>query len=336
VDVQFNVRYLSQLFDRFDAGGRWGFRFFWDDSWFGLSESRVRELFQSADLVLNISGSLGDLTYPRGRAVWAYLDTDPVFTQVKIAAGNSTLAGHVDAHDVHFTFGETLGDAVPETGYTWWPTRVPVVLSEWEVAEEVRPSFTTVMNWTSYKALEYGGVTYGQKDVEFRNYMELPTLAPEVHLEVAMNEGKTARLPRDLLTHKGWRLVDPQVVCPDMDGYRDYIRTSLAEWSVAKNGYVVGRSGWFSMRSANYLASGRPVVVQDTGFSDILPVGEGLLCFTGLDEAVAGISSVLSDPLRHSRAARAIAADYFDSARVLGDLVETATGGSSASIGREP
>jgi hypothetical protein len=322
-NVEYNVRYLSQLFDRFEAGDRWGFRFFWDDTWFGLGESRVHDLFRSADLVLNISGSLGNLEFPRHHAVWGYLDTDPVFTQVKIAAGNSTLVDHVNAHDVHFTFGETLSSAVPDTGHRWNPTRVPIVLPEWEPVDDAGPSFTTVMNWTSYKSLEFEGVTYGQKDVEFRKYLDLPELA-RTDFELAVNEGKTSRLPRELLAHKGWRVVDPHVVCPDLDSYRNYIRSSRAEWSVAKGGYVTGRAGWFSMRSASYLASARPVVVQDTGFSRILPVGEGLIAFATLDEAVAGVGEVMAHPRRHSTAARSVAEEYFDADRVLSTLVGTA------------
>ena len=328
-DVDFNVRYLSRLFDRFDAGDRWAFRFFWDNTWFGLTESRVREVFRSADLVLNISGSLGNLGLPREEAIWAYLDTDPVFTQVKLAAGNSTLAEHVDAHEVLFTFGETLGREVPDTGRRWVPTRVPVVLSEWESVDQVRPSYTTIMNWTSYKSLDHEGITYGQKDIELRKFLELPQLVPNADFELAVNEGKTQRLPRELLEHKGWRLVDPQVVCPDLDSYRQYIQSSFGEWSVAKGGYVTGRAGWFSMRSANYLAAARPVVVQDTGFSEILPVGEGLISFATLDEAAAGVDEVMAHPQRHSTAARSIAEEYFDAGRVLSDLVGTAMSASS-------
>ena len=142
--------------------------------------------------------------------------------------------------------------------------------------------------------------------------------------ELALGSGRNEHPPRHLLEHKGWRLVNPAEVCPDLDAFRTYTQSSKAEWGVAKNGYVRGQSGWFSERSARYLAAGRPVVVQDTGFSDVLPVGEGILPFRTPDEAVAGIRAVEADYDRHSRAARAIAEEWFDSDKVLSSLIEEA------------
>jgi hypothetical protein len=150
-------------------------------------------------------------------------------------------------------------------------------------------------------------------------------VAPTV-LEIAVNEGKTRRTPRALLAHKGWRVVDPEAVCSDFDDYRRYIESSKAEWSVAKSGYVLGQPGWFSCRSACYLAAGRPVVIQDTGFGAVLPVGEGLLSFTTDAEAVAALQAVEADYARHAKAARAIAEAYFDSDKVLTRLIDEALG----------
>jgi hypothetical protein len=146
-------------------------------------------------------------------------------------------------------------------------------------------------------------------------------------LEIAVNAGKTRRTPRELLAYKGWQVVDPAVVCADYTSYRQYIASSKAEWSVAKNGYVVGQPGWFSCRSACYLAAGRPVVVQDTGFGAVLPVGEGLLSFTSVEEAIAAIQDVEAHYDRHARAARAIAEAYFDAEKVLSQLLDAASGG---------
>jgi hypothetical protein len=144
---------------------------------------------------------------------------------------------------MHFSFGEHLSGSIPSTGHRWRPTRQPIVLSEWHPAAPHREVFTTVMNWTSQNPVRYNGRTYGQKDNEFRRFLDLPArIAPTV-LEVAVNKGKTRRTPRELLAHKGWRVVDPDVVCPDLDGYRRYIECSKAEWSVAKNGYVAGGRG---------------------------------------------------------------------------------------------
>jgi hypothetical protein len=197
-------------------------------------------------------------------------------------------------------------------------------LSEWHPEASHREVFTTVMNWTSYKPVVYGTQSYGQKDVEFMRFQELPNLVAPTVLEIAVNAGKTRRTPRQLLAHKGWRVVDPDQVCPDLDSYRHYIQSSKAEWSVAKNGYVVGQPGWFSCRSACYLAAGRPVVVQDTGFGAVLPVGEGLLTFTTVAEAVAAIKDVEVNYRHHARAARELAETHFGSAKVLTRLVDEA------------
>jgi hypothetical protein len=254
----------------------------------------------------------------------AYLDSDPGFTQVKLAKGQVHFQRIVDLHDVHFSFGECLSEHVPATGHNWRPTRQPIVLSEWHASTPRRDVFTTVMNWTSYKPLEHEGRTYGQKDVEFERFLDLPQRVRPTALEIAVGAGKTRRPPRELLVHKGWRLVDPGDVCPDPQRYRDYIERSMAEWSVAKNGYVVSQAGWFSCRSACYLAAGRPVVVQDTGFSEVVPVGEGILTFREPREAVEAIRDVERNYAAHSRAALAVAHEYFDSDKVLAGLIEAA------------
>jgi hypothetical protein len=170
----------------------------------------------------------------------------------------------------------------------------------------------------------YGNQSYGQKDVEFMRFRELPSLVAPTAMEIAVNAGKTRRTPRQLLAHQGWQVVDPMEVCPDVDTYRQYIESSKAEWSVAKNGYVVGQAGWFSCRSACYLAAGRPVAVQDTGFSAVIPGGEGLLPFTTVEEAVAAVKNIEANYARHAKAARELAAEYFAAAKVLTRLIDEA------------
>ena len=152
-------------------------------------------------------------------------------------------------------------------------------------------------------------------------------VAPTV-LEIAVNIGKTRRTPHDLLAYKGWRVVDPEKVCPDLDSYRIYIESSKAEWSVAKNGYVLGQPGWFSCRSACYLAAGRPVVVQDTGFSSVLPVGVGILPFGTIEEAANAIREVGTNYDKHAKAAQEIAEVYFDSDKVLTKLINDSLNGN--------
>ena len=318
---EYNVRYIDTIMSAHGLGDRWAYRFPHESQWFGMSEEKRVEVVATADMLVNVSGTLERPSAYRGRGKLVYVDTDPVFTQVKLARGQRDFQKLVDEHDVHFSFGEVLPANVPETGHEWLPTRQPVTLSEWEPVDEHRDTFTTVMNWTSYNTVEHDGRTYGQKDVEFMKFIDLPARV-DAELEVAINSGKTRRTPFDLLRHKGWKVVDPADVCGDLASYRDYIRTSKGEWTVAKNGYVEGMSGWFSERSAVYLAAGRPVVAQETGFGEVLPTGEGLLSFTTLDEAVGAVREVNGDHLRHSKAARALAEEYFDAAKVLTSLIE--------------
>ena len=322
----FNVRYLADVMERFGLGEHWAYRFPWESQWFGLAEARREEVIASADLLINVSGTLDRPQDYRGARRMAYVDSDPLFTQIKLAKDHSHFRDQIDVHDVHFTFGESPGSKVPQTGHRWRPTRQPVVLSEWQAPTEHRGVFTTVMNWTSYNDIEFEGQVYGQKDVEFLRFLDLPERVSPTRLEVAANVGKTRHTPRERLAHHGWRIVDPDQVCPDLDSYRDYIRSSQAEWSVAKHAYVAAETGWFSCRSACYLAAGRPVVVQDTGFSAVLPVGEGIVPFTDMETAVEGIRSVEADYPRHAKAARAIAEDCFDSTGVLERLIEEAMG----------
>ena len=325
-NCEFNVEYLAAVMARFGFADKWAYRFPWQSRWFGLSDAERLNVIRSADLLINVSGVLERPQDYRPVRRLAYIDCDPVFTQVKLARGQSDFRQLVDSHDVHFSFGERLSAGVPDTGHRWRPTRQPIVLAEWHPGAPHRDTFTTVMNWTSYKAVVHDGRTYGQKDVEFRRFLELPARVAPTALEIAVNDGRTRRTPQALLKHKGWRVVDPEAVCPDLDGYRRYIESSKAEWSVAKNGYVVGQPGWFSCRSACYLAAGRPVVVQDTGFRDTLPVGEGLLSFTAMAEAVAAIRDVEACYSRHAAAARRIAEAYFDADKVLTRLVAEALG----------
>lgn len=325
----FNVEYLNRVMKQFGLEDRWAYHFPWQSQWFGLSDKRRNEVISSADILINVSGTLARPEEYRKVPIMLYIDSDPVFTQVKLAKGQVDFQRMIALHDAHFTFGEALSALVPKTGLQWIPTRQPIVLSEWQPQATPGPSFTTVMNWTSYKPLTFAGETYAQKDVEFEKFIDLPSRVPATSLEIAVNTGKTRRTPRARLSRKGWRVVHPDDVCPDLESYRSYIRSSRGEWSVAKNGYVCGESGWFSCRSACYLAAGRPVVVQDTGFSRVLPTGEGIVPFTTLDQAVEGIRDVEQRYDMHRKAAREIAEEYFDSSAVLARMLDKAESAST-------
>jgi len=324
----FNIEYVAGVMERFGLEDRWALSVPRPPYWFGLPDMERCQVVRSADLLINVSGSLGYPERYRDARRMAYIDSDPVFTQLKLAKWQDRFHDIMNLHDVHFSFGERFSDRIPPTAYDWRPTRQPIVLSEWRHAAPRRDVLTTVMNWTSYKPIEYQGRTYGQKDVEFRRFLDLPRLVGSAVLEIAVAPGKTRPPPRSLLAEKGWHVVDPQQVCPDLDGYRRYIQGSMAEWSVAKNGYVQGRPGWFSCRSACYLAAGRPVIVQDTGLAGLFPVGEGILTFDGPQEAARAIRDVQQRYGVHAEAAAAIAEDHFDSDKVLTALIETAMNAS--------
>lgn len=344
-----NVSYLAGMLSRFNLEDCWTYRFPLTSEWFGLTERQRTEMISSSDILINVSGTLERPEKYRRIPHLAYIDTDPVVTQIKIALGKANFVKRIETHDTHFSFGEHLSEGVPSTKQTWLPTRQPIVLSEWRPYRPQREVFTTVMNWTSYEPLIYGGKMYGQKDMEFKRFLELPSKVAPVALEVALNRTEhqdwqaekeylppgLANLetenftPSDLIKHAGWHVADAIQVCGDLDSYRHYIESSKAEWSVAKNVYVQGQPGWFSERSACYLAAGRPVVVQDTGFAGILPVGEGILPFKTLQDSVAAIREVENNYTKHSKAARDIAEEYFDSNKVLTSLIEKALNGKN-------
>jgi hypothetical protein len=342
-DPSENLVHLQAVLSRYGLGEKWAYRFPLDSRWFGLTDLKRREVIASADLLVNVSGTLEHPGQYRAIPRLVYIDSDPVFTQIKLQLKDSQRAfrERFEGHDVFFTFG----DGIPELDQerTWNVTRQPILLGEWRDAPHGQV-YTTVMSWTSYKPLRFEGQDYGQKDVEFARFIELPSKTP-TGLEVAMGgahhadweTGKaelpetTAELlrenprltPAELLSRNGWRVVDALQRCGTPDAYHKYITSSKAEWSIAKNGYVRGQSGWFSCRSACYLAAGRPVVVQDTGFT--LPAGEGILKFSTLEQAVDAIREVEAIYPRHARAARSLAEEYFNSDKVLGELIEAAT-----------
>lgn len=322
---EYNVAFLGEVMHRFGLDDRWAYRFPWQDQWFGMDTDSRKHALEGADLLLNVSGTLARPQDYRMIRRLAYIDSDPVFTQIKLLRGQVDFRSAVDAHDVQFSFGERLAaNEALGTGHDWRPTRQPVVLADWAADGEVRDAFTTVMNWTSYKDLEYNDQTYGQKDLEFLRFLDLPQRVAPANLEVAVSAGKTRRTPYDLLRHRGWTVVDPAQVSPDFESYRTYLAGSKAEWSVAKNGYVRGQPGWFSCRSACYLAAGRPVAVQDTGLEGLFPLGEGLLTFREPDEAETAILAIDRDWHHHSAAARQIAQEHFDSDLVLTRLLDEA------------
>jgi hypothetical protein len=281
------------------------------------------ELAAEAHLLLNVSGNLtAPALLARFRRT-AFVDVDPGFTQVWHADG--TLP--IPPHGVHFTIAENIGRAgcsIPTAGIRWRTTRPPVVLDDWPVAATADRRFTTVATWRApYGRLVHDGRTYGIKLDQFRKVLPLPGRCRQA-FELALDIHPDDERDLAALREHGWRLVDPRAVAGDPARFRSYVQGSGAEFSVAQGVYVDTRSGWFSDRTARYLASGKPALVQDTGFGDTLPTGEGLVAFGTLDEAAVGAEAIAAAYERHARAARAIAEEHLDSDVVIGRLLEDA------------
>jgi hypothetical protein len=290
----------------------------------GMRFAELLDLADSADLLINISGHLTLDSLLRRIRCKVYIDEDPGFTQFWHAAGTPGM--RLDGHDFYFTIGANIGRPdcpIPTAGIPWRPTRPFVVLDQWPFYPEGNPDrFTTIGSWRgSYGPVAYGGRTFGLKVHEFRKFLELPQRCAQ-SFELALDIHPADAMDRSLLEQHGWRIVDPRRVAPGPHTFRRYIQVSGAEFSVAKGIYVETSSGWFSDRTVRYLASGKPALVQDTGFGGQYPVGLGLVPFRTLEEAVAGAALIAGAYADHCRAARALAEEYFDSDKVLGRLIE--------------
>jgi hypothetical protein len=298
----------------------------------GLSRRDTVAWIRSADLLLNVMGFCTDDELLAAARRRVFLDTDPGFGQMWHALGQANLFA---GHDLHFTIGERIGMpgcAIPTCGLRWKTTRQPIVLDQWPVTPPPsRPfGFGSIATWRgAYAPIEYEGRRYGLRAHEFRRFAQLPRLTGH-RFQLALDIDPADHADRLLLEGGGFDLTDPSVTAT-LDGYRRYVQGSWAELMVAKQIYVASHSGWFSERSACYLSSGRPVLAQDTALHGLLPTGEGLVTFTDLDEAKAGVEAIAGDWQRHARAARALAENYFDSDLVLGRFLEIAgTAGSVA------
>lgn len=289
----------------------------------GLSRAEVLDRAGEADLFINMSGRFHFWDILRAARRRLYLDLDPGFTQVWQGKYGSDM--NFAGHDAFATVGLNIGRDIcpfPTLGIDWQPTVPPVVLSEWPCGTAPGEAYTTVGDWRGYSPIEWDGVWYGQKSEEFLKVMPLPAQVGcplELCLAIHPNEPDLATLKEN-----GWRLSDPLVQAADADAYRVFVARSRGEFSVAKNGYVRGRTGWLSDRTVCYLASGRPAIVQDTGLADGVKVGEGLVVFNDLESARAAVEAVEGNYAAHARAARALAETVFASDRVLSRLLEVA------------
>ena len=326
LDYTANVAYLAKQMERIGLGDRWIFRPPGvEDTCLGTTDlAGLQQLYKEADAALNLSG--GQELRPNHAAIRCliYIETDPVAVQIAVAKGDARAIDVLDTYHYLFSYGENFGAPdcrVPIERYHWRPTRMPINLDWWEMTTPppAKAALTTVANWRhTGKDVTWQGDTYRwSKHYEFLRFIQLPSQSA-LPFELALGA-----ITEDEISHMrlhGWRII-PSVTRSEPEIYRQYIRNSLGEFTVAKDQNIRLRSGWFSDRSACYLAAGRPVITQDTGFGNILPTGEGLFAFSTEAEALAAIEAVANDYERQSQAARRIAREFFDAERVLGAML---------------
>ena len=322
-----NRRHLETAMESHGLGDRWALLDERGESVAGLPAAEIEAVAAGSEVLFDHSGHLGEgtlLAAPRHRV---YVDLDPAYTQVW--ADDPSLAFSVAGYDTYVTVGLNVGDAgcpLPSGGIDWVSTPPPVVLEHWPATPLPAGGplrFTTVGTWRSpYGQLPVAGRFAGGKHHEFRRLLSLPERVEGAAFELALDIHAGDAADLEALRAAGWAVVPPREVVSTPEAFATYLRGSSAELSAAQGAYVASRCGWFSDRSAAYLASGRPVLVQDTGLGAALPVGEGLLAFSDLAEAEEGARRILADPAGHADAAAELARAYLDSDLVLGRLLE--------------
>ena len=324
------ARYLREVTAAFDLVGAAAMLRAGTSETLGAAYDEIRATARRADLLLNVSDMLTDPDLLESISRRVYLDLDPAFVQLWHAVEKVDMRFGAATH--YATVGMNIGQpgcAVPTCGVEWVRTPQPVVLERWPVAARApeRQAWTTVGNWRGYGSVTHDGVRYGQKAHSMRELFDLPSRTTE-RLELALAIHPDEKPDLAALAAHGWRLLDPAEVAGTPEQYAQFVRGSKGEFGVAKSGYVASNCGWFSDRSACYLASGRPVVAQDTGWGNWLATGDGVLPFRTAAEAAAAMDAVARDYARHSRAARATAERYFDSDKVLPALLDAVGAGA--------
>jgi hypothetical protein len=320
-DLDYPTAYVRECLEPIGFGGHWIYRAGSQSE--GMEASAFRDVCSQADLLIVRGCTIplwrSEYDLPRRRI---FIDSDPGFIQFGIANGDVELANTVARCERLFTIGQRIGAAdcpIPTLDKHWLKTVFPVALSHWPLADDRSANdFTTILQWRSYKDLVYGGMRYGNKDKEFPKFLDLPLRTTQL-FRIALTGG-----PADEISRYGWKVVEGWVASKTPSSYQTFIADSRAEFGIAKHGYVATRSGWFSDRSICYLASGRPILIQDTGIGDWLPVGEGVLTFRDMSEALQKVEAINADYERHRRAARQLAREYFAAERVLPPLLGAA------------
>jgi len=327
-DATGNIQMVLPALQAHGLADRWCFRGYYEGGGcHGLSEAQLLQLYRDADAFLNVTGAQEMRDEHRAIRRRLYVESDPFVAQVKVAKGDKGMIELLAAHDTHFSFGENLGAVdcpVPIERFRWQPTRQPVSMELWEsTPPRGGATWNTITTWHNKgKDIEWcGDMYYWTKDREFRQFLDLPRLRPAQQFEMAATVGDDVKA---LLKQHGWRQADSVELSRDANPYRAYIAQARGEFTVARDQYVRPCTGWFSDRSACYLAAGRPVITQETGFSKFLPNGRGLFGFTTKDDILTALDAVEGDYEGHCRAARDIAREYFAAEKVVGSLMQRA------------
>ena len=320
LELDYPESFLKACFAPYQFNGRWIYRT--DTESRGMPLADFRQFCKAADLIVMRAVPFRtwreEYDWPRRRA---FIDVDPGFTQISIAEGNDRIAPGVARADKHFTVAQNIGEPdcpIPVASIEWLKTKPPVFLPEWPMGTGAAKDFTSVMRWRGFREATFNGITYGQRDAEFPRYLELPGRTKQTFCIAQLGTK-----PGELAAH-GWNVAPGEVVSKTAESYREFIQQSRAEFSVPKNAYVKSRGGWFSDRSVCYLASGRPVLIEDTGLKDWLPVGEGVVTFDDPEGALAGIEAINANYEQQRRAARRIAETTFSTDVVLPVFLDAA------------
>ena len=329
LEYEVNIRFLQQQLQRIGLEDHWVLRPPREyEKCLGALEDvdQLNELYKSADAVFNLCFCQEDREGHENISCRVLIETDPVMNQVKVAKEDSRTLREYDKFHFHFTYGENLGAPdcpVPMTRYNWLKTRPPVCVDWWDTKGQMprQKKLTTITNWNhSGHDVEWEGQSWKwNKYEEFQKFIALPQRAP-LELEMAMGGLSKAEDIRQIETN-GWKTL-PASTLNNPSVYAYYIRQSMGEFSIAKGQYVLPHSGWFSDRSVCYLAAGRPVITQSTGFEKRIPTGEGLFAFRECEEALNAIACLKSNYAHHMAKAREIAHEYFGTEKVLGDMLK--------------
>jgi hypothetical protein len=329
-DCRYTVGYLGRVMEWAGFADRWAYRAAADGTVYGLSAEVLAEVFATAEVLINVTGATVLREEHLRPPIRIFLETDPLAPEVEVVRGEPFTVNLLAAHTHHFTFGENIGSAdcrIPVGRFAYGRTRQPVILDWWaaEALPEPGPAaaFTTIASWRQPgKDVEWQGEIYRwSKHLEFLKVVDLPRRV-DAALELALSamDDETGQL----LTGRGWRVRDGFALSLDILPYRGYIQRSLGEFTVSKDQYVRPATGWFSDRSACYLAAARPVITQETAFSKFIPVGKGLFAFRTIEDVVAAFDLIAGDYAGHCRAAADLAAEHFAAERVLGRLCRDA------------